>query len=596
MPVQAKNKVKKQNTTQQAKNKQAKAKTAKSKKGNKKLSKNNKRTPIASFNEEAHQNTILKNSTTNFQTKLADSIPEKVVTILSAFKPQLKNLSKVNFTNASAQSDTNSVFLSYQVPSQNLSFRYKPIKLIPRAYRLDTVQNLLHATNVKMGLGNYSHFYIGVNTSFQDSYRNFHSFEIFNEYSEGSHHLQSLKDIVFNYIGDWNLNTENKLNTQFYFKQSKRNRYGLVPDSSTFPIENYAQNYYLTGLNISWQNLKKENSSFQYDPSLQIEHFEGMLGTTNNTMVFKDPMYLKLKNGMQFNFDMDYSFNQYQHKNIASHTLHLFTFQPSLDFNKFKSQFKIGIQPAITQDGFNMYPIIEFSRKLNDTNTVLNIGWQTQLTNNQYSKLVQINPWLNTPTSLSITTKESKFVKVQFNASKFMNYGFVISSNDYENLALFNRVPNQDNVKYGVLYESIFEKKASTIELDAFLNYQFSERIHIHNNLKYIQFNHLEENAKPWGILPLDIHSKMSWLPNKKWIVEGDLQYFTGSTQSNLANMPYATKSGLLLNASFTYQLSKKWSAWAKGENLLDKPVERWGDYPSLGVQLIAGVVYSFRK
>jgi hypothetical protein len=41
-----------------------------------------------------------------------DSIPEKVVTIVSAFKPQLKNVAKIGFLNATALVDTNSVLLS----------------------------------------------------------------------------------------------------------------------------------------------------------------------------------------------------------------------------------------------------------------------------------------------------------------------------------------------------------------------------------------------------------------------------------------------------------------------------------------------------
>ena len=68
---------------------------------------------------------------------IIDSIPEKVVTIVSAFRPQLKNAAKIGFVNATAIVDTNSVALSYQVPSQNLSFQYQPIALVPRAIKID---------------------------------------------------------------------------------------------------------------------------------------------------------------------------------------------------------------------------------------------------------------------------------------------------------------------------------------------------------------------------------------------------------------------------------------------------------------------------
>jgi outer membrane receptor for ferrienterochelin and colicin len=243
-----------------------------------------------------------------------------------------------------------------------------------------------------------------------------------------------------------------------------------------------------------------------------------------------------------------------------------------------------------------MYPSIDFSKKLNDTNYIITVGWKTQLINNTYSSLVQTNPWLAMPSNLAITSKDKKFIGVTINANKHLNYGFMLSNNEYHNLPLFNRVANTNNLKYGVIYESLFERKASTIELEAFLTYQFSDKLVANNGLKYTQFNSLQENAKPWGILPVEFKSKMSWLPNSKWVVDGEIQMFTGATVNNTSNLPINLNSGLLLNAGFAYKFTKNWSGWAKGENLLNKPIERWSDYPSLGVQLIAGVVYSFRK
>ena len=83
------------------------------------------------------------------QTINKDSIPEKVVTILSAFKPQLKNLAKIDFVTANERNDTGSVRLDYQVPSQNLSFQYRPIPLIPRSFKMDSVAFLQRNTTIK---------------------------------------------------------------------------------------------------------------------------------------------------------------------------------------------------------------------------------------------------------------------------------------------------------------------------------------------------------------------------------------------------------------------------------------------------------------
>jgi hypothetical protein len=132
----------------QKKNKK-KAKTTisakKKKKSNKKTSSKKKQQPIKK------RSTVTKYKVVDTAIQLVpitslpikkntiDSMPEKVVTIISAFKPQLKNIAKIGFMNATAIVDTNTVNLTYQVPSQNLSFQYQPIALLPRAIKIDAL-------------------------------------------------------------------------------------------------------------------------------------------------------------------------------------------------------------------------------------------------------------------------------------------------------------------------------------------------------------------------------------------------------------------------------------------------------------------------
>jgi len=169
-----------------------------------------------------------------------------------------------------------------------------------------------------------------------------------------------------------------------------------------------------------------------------------------------------------------------------------------------------------------------------------------------------------------------------------------IALNDYRNLPLFNRVLN--DAQTGLKYQSIFEYRAITVELEGNLRYQFSDKLLMQNNFKYIQFNAIKVNDKAWGILPMELNSTFTWSPNKKWSFDGGLDYWSGAAFTNDNRLPYDLKNTLILNAGFTYQFTPLWKAWARGENLLDKPYQRWADYPSLGLQLMAGVVYSFHK
>ena len=244
-----------------------------------------------------------------------------------------------------------------------------------------------------------------------------------------------------------------------------------------------------------------------------------------------------------------------------------------------------------------MMSALFLSKKLKDTSIKLLAGWQTLFINNNYTSLVLINPWIMAPTDMKITTQEKKNVGVEFNATKNLQYGFGLSLNDYKNLPLFNRVINTvQTAQMGLRYQSLFEYRAITVELEGHLRYQFSDKLLFKNNFKYIQFNSIQINDKPWGITPIELNSAITWSPNKKLAFDGGLNYWSGATFSNNNQIPFDLSNSLVLNAGFSYQFTRLWKVWAKGENLLDKPYQRWADYPSLGLQLIAGVVYSFHK
>ncbi len=530
------------------------------------------------------------------QTINKDSIPEKVVTILSAFKPQLKNLAKIDFVTANERNDTGSVRLDYQVPSQNLSFQYRPIPLIPRSFKMDSVAFLQRNTTLKFGYGNYFHHFIELDQYFIDKFTNTHSFNINNESIKGDHHLQSTRSLGLNYLGDFVFPDKGHLLTKIYYQQVGRYRFGLVPDSSTLPFANFKQNSFLTGVSFSWLKTPKNNlRNINYTPTLLYERFEGIEGATNNFISINSPFSVDLSMNTRLNFDLSYSMNQFSPRNENGNTKHLLRIDPNIEFNKFNSVIKIGVSPVLINSQLQLYPDIAYKKILKDTNFILSAGWHAFVFNNSYTDLVGQNPWIAVPNELEITTQNSKFVALNISKGKRLNYGFSFSFNKYSNLLLFNKKTKTNLLNNGLYYNSIFENNASTIQFDANLRYQFSDHLLITNNLKYIQFNSLEQNIKPWGILPLEVNSKITWSPNKNFQLNGNLNYFTGATLYNEFAIPYDLDNALVLNASMSYKLTPRFTAWVKGDNLLDKPYQRWSNYPSLGVQLIAGVVYSFK-
>ena len=583
-----------------------KKKSVKSNKGKKKAKKSNskkngrvvRKKNTATLNIETADLSKLI-TTNNISTPKLDTVPEKEVSIISAFKPQLKNIAKLNFTKATNKTDTSTTVLNYQVPTQNLSFQYRPISLIPRSYKEKETSFPVNTTNLKVGFGNYNNQFFEATYNAVDENKHSHAFEASFETSNGMQYLQQFNHKNFAYMGSIRINENNSIQTEVFYQNTQRYRFGLVPDNSSLSLGAYAQPFTHFGTSIKWVNENSKNSLINklFNPTVKFENFKGLASTNNLWVEMFNPISFTLKGTGKLNLDFSYNYSKYTHTNYSNQNNSIFIIQPSIELNKWNSSIKVGVNPSFTTKEFALLPVVQFSKKLKDTNYLLVANWQTILTNNNYASLSMINPWIAAPATLKITTQEKKALTLFINASKNLQYNFGLSLNDYRNIPFFNRINNVAKSQFfGLQFQPIFEYRAITLEFVTAMRYQLSDQFILKANAKYMQFNSIKENTHAWGILPLNFNGELTWYPNKKWSINGGMQYWSGASFENNAGNAYDLNNTLVLNTSFNYQLTTHLKAWAKGENLLDKKYQRWAEYPSLGVQLIAGIVYSFHK
>ena len=539
---------------------------------------------------------------------MRDTAPTKVVSILSAFKPQLKSVVKINFTNAAPIMDTQSVQYSYQVPSQNLSFSYRPIALNPLAIVLASPANLVGNTNAKVGFGNYLYQFLSINF-INKGPKTINNLGISTESSEGIHPLQKFRMSKFDYQGNLMLNDSSSLLTHVFANQNQYYRYGLVPDTLSLPTSNYLQKLTNVGASVAFLNKYKPSSVFTYRPKFEFSHLSDVQNKSNTYIAITSPMSYQMNKEMLFNFDVNFS---YSHFNIyASSSNTLLRFDPSLNLNKWKLKILLGVSPVYKSDGFKLFPNIQLQHNLKDTTWVIKAGWMNHTTNTQYGDLLNENPWITIPVNLNIMSQDKQYLKFEVNASKHLQYGFGLSLNRYVNLPFYTKEPlaisdylpgfpsyGNNRVANGLKYYTLFESKAHTIDLEANLHYQFSDQLSIDNHFNYTQFNYIKDNEKPWGFVPVKFNSTFYWQANKKLLIDGSLNFMSG-IEAVTEGYSYVSKTLnpiTLLNAGLSYKLSIPWKVWVKSSNLLNSQYQRWAEYPSLGVQINAGVVYSFYK
>jgi len=393
------------------------------------------------------------------------------------------------------------------------------------------------------------------------------------------------------------MNKNKVLNTQFYFNQSNRYRYGLVPDTTNLPLKNFEQKLTVVGANFALTNKQVISDQLNFAPILKFNHSNLVSQANNLVLDLYSPIMYNLKNNLKIHADLNFSYNQYNPVNSASINNTIFQFDPSLELNKNQYRLNIGVRPTIANGDFALYPKIELTKKLKDTNFVIDAGWNTSVINNQLIQLIGQNHWISAPNSMPISSKENKYFNVQVTVSKRLNYGFNMALNDYRELPFFNQTKQMNNpIQEGLKFDVLFEKRAIAIELLGNLRYQFSDKLLWKNNFKYIQFNLIRENTQAWGILPFEFNSQLNWVYNKKLQLDASGQFWTGSKTSAGLGNAYQLNNTFVLNAGMQYTISDHWTFWGKGENLLDQQYQRWANYPSLGVQIVAGIQYKFRK
>ena len=542
---------------------------------------------------------------------MRDTTPTKVVSILSAFKPQLKSVVKINFTNAAPIVDTQTVQYSYQVPSQNLSFSYRPIALNPLAIVLTSPANLAGNTNVKVGFGNYLYQLLSINF-INNGPKTINNLGISTESSEGIHHLQKYRLSKFDYQGNLMRNDSSSLLSHVFANQNQYYRYGLVPDTLSLPNSNYLQKLTNVGASVAFLNKYKPSASFTYRPKFEFSHLSDVQNKSNTYIAITSPMSYQMNKDMQFNFDVNFSYSHFNSYASSSNTL--LRFDPSLNLNKWNLKILVGVSPVYKSDGFKLYPNIQLQHNLKDTAWIIKAGWINHTTNIQYGDLLNENPWITPPVNLKIMSQDKQFLKFEVNASKYLHYGFGFSLNRYVNLPFYTKEPlaiaaylpgsappgftYTNRVANGLKYYTLFESKANTIDLEANLHYQFSDQFSIDNHFNYTQFNYIKDNEKPWGFVPVKFNSTFYWQANKKLLIDGSLNFMSGieAITEGASYVPKTLNPITLLNAGLSYKLSIPWKIWVKSSNLLNSQYQRWADYPALGVQINAGVVYSFYK
>src|SRR6476620_7793400 len=198
------------------------------------------------FAQRAKKRNTNKNKAQTIQTQAParDTLPQRTVTVTSAFQPTLKPTTKINFSAATPAPDTTRQALQYDVPSQNVNFSYQSPALKPLAANIDTNIHWENRSFVKAGYGNFTTPYLQAGVSMGDGVKSVINLDGKFTSSKGPIEFQQFSKTGLDAIGIFSSPTnKNEWSGKVFYDNTTTYQYSIQPDTLKFKKDDHIQSY-----------------------------------------------------------------------------------------------------------------------------------------------------------------------------------------------------------------------------------------------------------------------------------------------------------------------------------------------------------------
>ena len=202
------------------------------------------------------------------------------------------------------------------------------------------------------------------------------------------------------------------------------------------------------------------------------------------------------------------------------------------------------------------------------------------------------NPWLFIPDQLKNTWIEERFAGFKGSVGDHFSYAAKVGFNKLNNQPLF--VNDTLTALGGKSFRVVNESKMNVVNFGGELGFNIHEKFSIITGLTFNQFSGLQDNARAYGLIPLELKAAMRlqiikdlWLKTDFFAWDGARYQFKDGTSGKL-------DGAMDLSAGLEFKITKNINLWTQFNNVFNKEYRRWNQYPVYGFNFVGGVVFSF--
>ena len=526
------------------------------------------------------------------RTNLPADSTKKTVVITSAYKPSVRPASKINFSAATPAVDTTRPRLQYNVPAQNLFFTYQPASLKPLALSIDTGINWQNENFIKVGAGNFSTPFLQAGISLGDgtgSMFNIHTKHIsqkgklpFQQYSHSNADLIG----TFNQPGS---NTE--FRAKVGFDKFTTYQYCYRPGSLQFTKDQLRNSFTTFNIGSGFRNKTVNAYGISYNPSVDVNFFQDNNKGKETTVLVNAPLSKTFGKVFGFNLGFVADVTTLKRFDGSKTKNNLYYITPEILFKSPNFNFTGGFIPSWDNQKFNLLPNFNILVKMKDERFVLQGGWKGYYQKNTYQSLATFNPWINQPADLLNTRIKEQYAGFKGSAGSHLTYNARVAYLNYSNAALLAN----DRID-GKSFVTLYEPEMKALRLHGEVGYTVQEKFSLLAGATISQYTGLQNNAKAWGLLPLEVTGSLRWQVLKDLQFKTDLFAWDGARYRNKAGSDQKSKAAFDLNTGVEFTVMLKLNLWVQFNNVFNNRYQRWNQYEVLGFNVLGGIVYSFAQ
>ncbi len=523
----------------------------------------------------------------------AGDVPEQNQDVIKNFDARLIDAEKFKITPYLPAVDTATKSQTYIVPNRTVPVAYLPPRLRPIAMKAEGVPDQ-YLGYAKLGYG-YP------NMPFAEGAYHLGQDKVFNLDLHGKYTAADYKPLEnqkFSYTGldakgSYFLDNGLAVDGKLAYTGDTHYLYGYDHTKYTYTNEQTKQFFHIVDAGGKIYNSQKNSQDFNWNAGANFYTLSDNFGTSENDLDLKGEAtkWFDQKHPLTVILRTDFTSYNGVSDTAKSQSLNNIYLKPSFTYHADFYRIKFGANLVSYGDNFYILPDVDFSANILGNQLNIFGGWTGDLIKNSYRNLTAYNPYLEVSPNIRPrieNTRKTEYYGGIKGVFSIFEYQGQIGYSDNKNLALYLSDKSDKFRRFNVIYDTVgIVNFRGTVSVKPVKNMEifgtFSQNIYSPKT-----------QAVAWGLPSTDVNVGAKYWILPEAMIKASVFLQNGVNFVNAAGAPDRLQGLFDLNVGGEYWFLKNFGAFLDLNNILDLKRERWQNYPTYGINALAGVTARF--